>query len=132
MHLQYLASEDWRHRLEEDLLPWIRSAGARAGGRRPVHVGALRRAARRGLPPSLRPMITVLAGGVGAARYLAGLLQVVPAEEVSLEPEVFYRLTSNWLELAVRFVVPTHDIRRVKSDVTRSDQYEGTGSWKRK
>ena len=28
-------------------------------------------------------MITVLAGGVGAARYLAGLLQVVPAEEVT-------------------------------------------------
>lgn len=43
----------------------------------------------------------------------------VPAEEVNLEPEVFYRLTSNWLELAVRFVVPTHDIRRVKSDISR-------------
>src|SRR5437868_12874873 len=28
MHLQYLASEDWRHRLEEDLRPWSRSAGA--------------------------------------------------------------------------------------------------------
>jgi LPPG:FO 2-phospho-L-lactate transferase len=28
-------------------------------------------------------MITVLAGGVGAARYLAGLVQVVPAEDVT-------------------------------------------------
>ena len=28
-------------------------------------------------------MITVLAGGVGAARYLAGLLQVVPAADVT-------------------------------------------------
>src|SRR5947209_3728479 len=43
----------------------------------------------------------------------------VPAEEVNVEPEVFYRLTSNWLELAVRFVVPTHDIRRVKSNISR-------------
>ena len=44
----------------------------------------------------------------------------VPAAEVSLEPEVFYTMTSNWLELAVRFVVPTHDIRRVKSDIAKS------------
>jgi len=43
----------------------------------------------------------------------------VPAEEVNVEPEVFYRLTSNWLELAVRFVVPTHDIRRIKSSISR-------------
>ena len=43
----------------------------------------------------------------------------VPAEEVHVEPEVFYRLTSNWLELAVRFVVPTHDIRRIKSNISR-------------
>ena len=43
----------------------------------------------------------------------------VPAEEVSLEPEVFYKMTSNWFELAVRFVVPTHDIRRIKSNISR-------------
>ena len=43
----------------------------------------------------------------------------VPADEVSLEAEVFYKLTSNWVELAVRFVVPTHDIRRVKSEISR-------------
>ena len=43
----------------------------------------------------------------------------VPADEVSLEPEVFYTLTSSWIELAVRFVVPTYDIRRVKSNISR-------------
>jgi small-conductance mechanosensitive channel len=43
----------------------------------------------------------------------------VPAEEVSLEPEVFCTLTSSWIELALRFVVPTHDIRRVKSNISR-------------
>ena len=41
----------------------------------------------------------------------------VPADEVSLEPEAFYKITSNWIELAIRFVVPTHEIRRVKSDI---------------
>jgi small-conductance mechanosensitive channel len=43
----------------------------------------------------------------------------VPAREVSVEPEVFYTLTSNWIECAIRFVVPTHDIRRIKSNITR-------------
>jgi small-conductance mechanosensitive channel len=43
----------------------------------------------------------------------------VPSDDVNLEPEVYYKLTDNWLELAVRFVVPTHDIRRVKSDIAR-------------
>ena len=43
----------------------------------------------------------------------------VPAHEVQVEPEVFYKMTSSWLELAVRFVVPTHDIRRVKSNISR-------------
>src|SRR5207302_2852155 len=43
----------------------------------------------------------------------------VPAEEVSLEPEVFCTLTNSWVELAVRFVVATHDIRRVRSNISR-------------
>ena len=44
----------------------------------------------------------------------------VPAAEVSLEPEVFFALTSSWVEIALRFVVPTHDIRRVKSNISRA------------
>lgn len=35
------------------------------------------------------------------------------------EPRVFYRLTDNWLELTVRFLVPDHGIREVKDAVTR-------------
>jgi small-conductance mechanosensitive channel len=35
------------------------------------------------------------------------------------KPEVFVKLTSSWVELTVRFVVPTHGIRKVKSDITR-------------
>jgi small-conductance mechanosensitive channel len=46
-----------------------------------------------------------------------------------LEPEVFYKLTDNWLEMALRFVVPTHGIRGVKSNISRQvlDRFEDAG-----
>jgi small-conductance mechanosensitive channel len=37
-----------------------------------------------------------------------------------LTPRVFYRLTDNWLELTVRFVVPEHGIRDIKDAITRT------------
>jgi small-conductance mechanosensitive channel len=43
-------------------------------------------------------------------------LNVEPAE---LEPRVFYRITDNWLELSVRFVVDIHGIRGVKDAMSR-------------
>lgn len=46
------------------------------------------------------------------ARYLI-------AESVSLEPHVFLRLTDNWVELAVRFVVPVHGVRAIKNAMSR-------------
>ncbi|HET6818099.1 MAG TPA: mechanosensitive ion channel family protein [Mycobacteriales bacterium] len=36
-----------------------------------------------------------------------------------LEPAVFYKLNSSWTELAVRFIVPTHGIRQIKSAISR-------------
>ena len=36
-----------------------------------------------------------------------------------LEPAVFYKLNSSWIELAVRFIVPTHGIRQVKSAIAK-------------
>jgi hypothetical protein len=39
--------------------------------------------------------------------------------EADLEPRVFYRLTDNWLELTVRFVVREHGIRDVKDLISR-------------
>lgn len=36
-----------------------------------------------------------------------------------LTPRVFYRLTDNWLELTVRFIVPDHGIRYVKDAIAR-------------
>lgn len=36
-----------------------------------------------------------------------------------LEPQVFWRLTDNWLEMTVRFIVPDSGIRQVKSNMSR-------------
>jgi small-conductance mechanosensitive channel len=36
-----------------------------------------------------------------------------------LEPAVYWRLTDNWVELTVRFLVPDHGIRLVKDAMTR-------------
>jgi len=40
-------------------------------------------------------------------------------EPIELEPRVFYRITDNWLELTVRFVVGTHKIRAAKDAMSR-------------
>jgi small-conductance mechanosensitive channel len=34
-------------------------------------------------------------------------------------PRVFYRLTDNWLELSVRFIVPEHGVRNIKDAISR-------------
>jgi len=46
-----------------------------------------------------------------------------------LKPEVYYKITSNWVELAVRFIVPTHGIRRIKSEISREvlQQFRAAG-----
>jgi small-conductance mechanosensitive channel len=36
-----------------------------------------------------------------------------------IEPAVYYKLNSTWIELAVRFIVPTYGIRRVKSEIVK-------------
>jgi small-conductance mechanosensitive channel len=35
------------------------------------------------------------------------------------EPRVYWRLTDNWLELTVRFLVPEHGIREIKDAISR-------------
>jgi small-conductance mechanosensitive channel len=40
-------------------------------------------------------------------------------EQIDLEPTVYYRITDNWLELSVRFIVTTHRIRAVKDAMSR-------------
>lgn len=36
-----------------------------------------------------------------------------------LKPQIFWRLTDNWLEVTVRFIVPDTGIRQIKSDMSR-------------
>ena len=40
-------------------------------------------------------------------------------QPIDLEPGVYWRITSNWLELTVRFIVHTHQIRRLKDLMSR-------------
>ncbi|NUO64308.1 MAG: mechanosensitive ion channel [Gemmatimonadaceae bacterium] len=40
-------------------------------------------------------------------------------EEVTLEPAVYWRLTDNWLELNLRFIVPERGIRGIKDAMSR-------------
>ena len=40
-------------------------------------------------------------------------------EPIELEPRVFFRITDNWLELTVRFIVGTHRIRGAKDAMSR-------------
>ena len=35
------------------------------------------------------------------------------------EPRVYYRITDNWLELTIRFIVGEHQIREVKNNISR-------------
>ena len=40
-------------------------------------------------------------------------------DPIDLDPKVFYRITDNWLELTVRFIVTTHGIRGIKDAMSR-------------
>ncbi len=50
-------------------------------------------------------------------------------EPLDLEPRVFFRITDNWLELTIRFVVHTHGIRDVKDAMSRAivEALDGAG-----
>ena len=54
-----------------------------------------------------------------AAEAKCDLQRRFGVEPIELEPRVFYRITDNWLELTVRFIVGTHRIRAVKDAMSR-------------
>lgn len=58
-----------------------------------------------------------------ATQVLQQRFGIAPAE---LDPRVYYRITSNWLELTVRFIVRTHGIRNIKDAMSR-DVVAGLG-----
>ena len=47
------------------------------------------------------------------------LQQKFGVEPIDLKPTVYMRLTDNWIELTVRFMLETHRIRGAKSDMSR-------------
>lgn len=47
------------------------------------------------------------------------LKRVFDLDAPSVEPRVFYRLTDNWVELALRFIVPDRGIREIKDSMSR-------------
>lgn len=47
------------------------------------------------------------------------LQQRFGVEPIDLDPAVYLRITDNWIELSVRFIVPTHRIRAVKDAMSR-------------
>ena len=52
----------------------------------------------------------------GALQELESRYAMKPSE---LEPQVFWRLTDNWVEMTVRFIVPDYGIRSIKSAMSR-------------
>ncbi|MEO6744303.1 MAG: mechanosensitive ion channel domain-containing protein, partial [Caldimonas sp.] len=57
--------------------------------------------------------------GAMAADAKEDLQKRFGVEPIELEPRVFYRITDNWLELTVRFLVGTHRIRAAKDEMSR-------------
>ncbi len=54
-----------------------------------------------------------------AHRALDRMRSLYALSDASIEPAVFWRMTDNWLELSVRFVVPDRGVRQVKDAISR-------------
>ena len=46
-----------------------------------------------------------------------------------MTPRVYYRITDNWLELTIRFIVRDHGVRELKDEISRDvlDQFDAAG-----
>jgi len=60
-----------------------------------------------------------LTPGEIAPEKLAELDRLYGLKHLDIEPRVFWRLTDNWLELAVRFLTPDHGTRQIKDAMSR-------------
>ena len=54
-----------------------------------------------------------------AAPMLKNLEEKFSIERADIEPEVYMRLTDNWVEMSVRFLCKDHHIRRLKSRMSK-------------
>lgn len=55
----------------------------------------------------------------GARRALAHMQSRYAMADASLDPTVYWRITDNWLELSVRFLVPHRGVREIKDAISR-------------
>ena len=64
-----------------------------------------------------------------AAEKKSELQERFGVDPIELDPKVFYRITDNWLELTVRFIVGTHRIRSAKDAMARHiiDAFDAAG-----
>jgi len=64
-----------------------------------------------------------------SAEAAQGLERRFDLRRLDFEPKVFYRLTSNWLELTVRFASKDHGTRAVKDQIARDilDGFDAAG-----
>lgn len=54
-----------------------------------------------------------------AQEHIESLRRSYPLENSTLEPHTFVRLTDNWVDIALRFVAPTHGSRKIKDAMSR-------------
>jgi len=93
----------------------------------PVPYRADRRVAERILLDAAREATADTAGASDAARRTIQARYGIELD--SHEPRVYWRLTDNWVELTIRFVVPEHGIRPIKDQITRRvlEAFEAAG-----
>jgi hypothetical protein len=58
-------------------------------------------------------------GFCGRTRGSTHLRERYSLDVEDVDPRVFYRLTDNWIELSVRFLVRAHGVREVKDRIAR-------------
>ncbi len=93
----------------------------------PVKYGSDRHRAERILLDAARPATDeIRRGGEERLREISQRYGVPPEEIV---PRVYYRLTDNWLELTLRFLVHDHGVRKIKDQISREilNRFEAAG-----
>jgi small-conductance mechanosensitive channel len=86
--------------------------------RLPVKYGADRARAEAILLDAARRHTAEIAAAAAPGREALRRRYFLPSE-ASLEPRTFLRLTDNWLELTVRFLVPDRGVREIKDAISR-------------
>lgn len=62
-------------------------------------------------------------------RLVRGVVDERPDRAGFLQPKVYLRITDNWLEFSLRFVVPSSGVRHIKNDLSRDilDDFDAAG-----